>query len=314
MAVPELSPASPYASPTNELVVIEISDDDSSASDDGDECNDKDDAQCDDAAYLEDGHDVNIDISVPEGIDDQMTWEVTTPANHEENFANQMQDAASDDESDIEGASLSDADGETDLTVHNTFGCEEAPSLVIQSGSTIPNNTNLVLEELVSVRATLAKIKAQLRHLLKIRKPKATPHSTKRKRNPSPTPPLRRQRKKAREVNIRATRAWLQFDDELERLEYIWQRGRGGERGCWMRNFGPESERVNGDYLLSYGSDLCVEIRANGDWLPVAVRWHEETERFEGFKALDGKVFEVDGVNMMDLMCGVVGSYVGHVF
>ncbi|KAK8073312.1 hypothetical protein PG994_004211 [Apiospora phragmitis] len=214
--------------------------------------------------------------------------------------------------SDIGRASFTDADYETGLPVHALFGCEDVQVTEIQTGPVIPSNTNLVLEELVSIRAMLANMEAQLRHLSKAEKPKGTSHSAKRKQSRSPTPPRKRQRK-GREVNIRVTRAWLHLDEGPEILEYVWQHDRDGG-GYWRQECGPESERVDGEYLLSYGSDLRVQIRPNGDWLPVNVRWNEETDSFGGLDAIDGKVFKVDKVGMMDLMRGVIRSYIGYVF
>ncbi|KAK8859473.1 hypothetical protein PGQ11_010207 [Apiospora arundinis] len=301
MAISKLCPVSPCGFSTGELLTIGFSD------------GGEEDVQYDDVVNLENENDNNINIFFPEeGIGGHVTWEIGTPAMYEANLTNYTQDTASG-VSDVEKVSPSDTEDETELPVCDPFGYEEAQMAMIQSGLAIPSGINLVLEELVSIRAMLAKIQAQIRPLSSAKKPKAIPQSAKRKRNPPPTPLLKRQRK-AREVNIKATRAWLQFDDEPESLEYIWQYGRGGDRGCWIRKFGPESEKVDGEYLLSYGSDLCVQIRANGDWLPVTVQWNNETDTFEGLDTLDGKMFEVDEVNMMDAMCGVVGNHVGHVF
>ncbi|KAK8029462.1 hypothetical protein PG993_010753 [Apiospora rasikravindrae] len=249
MAMANPSPASPCASPPDELV-IEISDDDLNRSDEGDDY--VHDAQYEDAVNFENTNETIMDMVVPGKIDCPLIWEASTPARHKASQANHMPHADSDDMSDIERASFTDVD------------CEDVQVAEIQNDPVIPSNTNLVLEELVSMRARLANVEAQLRHLSKAEKPKGTSHSAKRKQSRSPTPPRKRQRK-GREVNIRVTRAWLHLDEEPESLEYVWQHDRDGG-GYWRRECGPESERVDGNYLLSYGSDLRVQIRANGDW------------------------------------------------
>ncbi|KAK7972396.1 hypothetical protein PG988_006530 [Apiospora saccharicola] len=168
------------------------------------------------------------------------------------------------------------------------------------------------LKKPASIRSTQAAMQTQLcRHLNKSNS-RDTSDSIKRKQYDSPSPPRKRQRK-AREVNIRATRAWLQFDDEPKPWEYIWRNGRNGHTGCWMSNARHGNEQIDGEHLLSYGAGLSVELRANGDWLPVTVQLNERTDRFEGTDVLDSKIYEIDGTTMLNVMCGGVVGNCGRV-
>ncbi|KAL6411799.1 phospholipase [Ilyonectria robusta] len=61
------------------------------------------------------------------------------------------------------------------------------------------------------------------------------------------------------------------------------------------RGFGAGTrEEVDGGFLLCYSSDLSIEVRANADWLPLVVRWNDETEVFEGMDNIDGRRLEVN--------------------
>ncbi|KAK8028105.1 hypothetical protein PG991_005161 [Apiospora marii] len=231
----------------------------------------------DSAQHLQDG-----DASTAEAeIDYHTIWEADKPTKYEASPVNHLQGGASD----------------------NEFG-REVVELVDPAVESI---TSLVLKELASIRSMQATIQAQLSRLLNERDSRDTSNSTKRKRYSSPNPPRKRQRK-AREVNIRATRAWLHSDDESEPLAYIWRNGRSGHTGCWISSSGHANERVDGAYLLFYAADLSVELRANGDWLPVTMRLNERTDKFEGMDALDGRMLEIDGTTMLDVMRGVVGN------
>ncbi|KAM9874790.1 hypothetical protein VDGL01_11111 [Verticillium dahliae] len=72
-------------------------------------------------------------------------------------------------------------------------------------------------------------------------------------------------------VNISATRACLQSDDGSDIWVYSWQRGRGGR--CWVRDVGAgRRDEVDGESLLSFSSDMYIDVRRNTDWLPSDLR------------------------------------------
>lgn len=307
MEIPELAQTSPCASLLNKHAIIDISDDGPNSSGEGGDSEQH--LQDGDASDLENEHVANMDISntAEAEIDCHTIWEADKPAKHEASPINHLQGGASNEEFGREVVSLVDPDNETDPPGENLFSCEKAQADTTQSVSAVESNTSLLLKELASIRSTQAAMQIQLCRLLNESNSRDTSHSTKRKQYASPSPPRKRQRK-AREVNIRATRAWLQFDDEPEPLAYIWRNGRSGHTGRWMSSARHGNEQVDGAHLLLYGADLSVELRANGDWLPVTVRLNERTDRFEGMDSLDGKIFEIDGTTMLNVMCGVVGN------
>ncbi|KAK7420719.1 hypothetical protein QQZ08_010254 [Neonectria magnoliae] len=115
--------------------------------------------------------------------------------------------------------------------------------------------------------------------------------SKKRSRTTSAGPRAKR-RKNNTTVNISATRAFVKWDDTSERCLYTWKRGRDGH--CWARAAGGEAhEEVDGEYLLCRATTLSVELRANADWLPIEVRYNEDTQVFEGQASVGSQRLEV---------------------
>lgn len=79
-----------------------------------------------------------------------------------------------------------------------------------------------------------------------------------------------------------------------------------------MRDSGAGTrEEVDGEFLLSFSSNLAIEVRANADWLPLVMRWNGEAEVFEGIDDIDGRRLEVDDQVMVDMMCGGVRQHTG---
>ncbi|ROT39293.1 hypothetical protein SODALDRAFT_323700 [Sodiomyces alkalinus F11] len=119
-----------------------------------------------------------------------------------------------------------------------------------------------LLDEVALLRETIKRIEAKLGIASR-----TTIHQRKRKRR-APEP----RSKKRCKVNIAATRAWLQ-DTEEGCLEYAWKRG-GGGGFSWIRELGRgKREEVAAEVLLAYSGDLLsIELRQNGDGIPVTVR------------------------------------------
>ncbi|KAK8013715.1 hypothetical protein PG991_009308 [Apiospora marii] len=136
-------------------------------------------------------------------------------------------------------------------------------------------------------------------------------HGTERKLDNSPTRVVKK-RKKSQVVNIKATKAWLSVDDERGLLEFTRQRGYGGKPGSWVRRDEYGIMKLNGESLLSYGSDLCVEIRPNCEWLPVRVRWNGGTD-FKGVGPIEREEYTIDDAAMIGLMSGCDSTCVGYV-
>lgn len=87
--------------------------------------------------------------------------------------------------------------------------------------------------------------------------------------------------------------------DEQER-DYVWSRG-----GSWtteLKDQNKEFRRVDGRFLIAQGSDLVVEVRPYGEWLPIKVQLNEEADVFEGWESIDGKRLEIECAVMLEML------------
>lgn len=52
---------------------------------------------------------------------------------------------------------------------------------------------------------------------------------------------------------------------------------------------GGTREEVDGGYLLCFDSRISIEVRGNGDWLPIVLELNEKERVFEGSECIEGK-------------------------
>ncbi|KAK9423454.1 hypothetical protein SUNI508_14019 [Seiridium unicorne] len=88
---------------------------------------------------------------------------------------------------------------------------------------------------------------------------------------------LTKRKHRQRNVNFRVVRARLRVDEQKQTREYLRMRKYGDRRHCWTTDIHGITEQVDGEYLLSFSSELALDVRANGDWLPLEVRWDEKS-------------------------------------
>ncbi|KAI1861539.1 hypothetical protein JX265_009506 [Neoarthrinium moseri] len=140
--------------------------------------------------------------------------------------------------------------------------------------------------------------------------PRGRRHGLKRRTGAATAGPAKR-RRMAHKVHIRATRAFLQLGSECR--EYVWKRKRGAQ-SCWRSKQGEHHEEVDGEYLLCFSDRLTIEIRANGDWLPIMVEFYKELDLFEGAQCVDGeRRLQVPSSEMLHLMRGIRADCEGTV-
>lgn len=103
-----------------------------------------------------------------------------------------------------------------------------------------------------------------------------------------------RRRKANAYVNVKALRVFI--NDK----EFIWKQ-LGGHDGYWYTQ--GDADPYSGCELLTFSSEVSVELRPNLDWLPISVRWNEHTGQFEGFDELDDyKKLVVSEMVMLDIL------------
>lgn len=87
----------------------------------------------------------------------------------------------------------------------------------------------------------------------------------------------------------------------LNDVEYVWKQPRGEFTGRWQTDGGTD---FDGYELLTFVSDLSIELRPNLEWHPVTVTWNERKEHFEGSDTLDEKnKLVVAHKVMIDMVC-----------
>ncbi|KAM9877578.1 hypothetical protein VDGL01_08314 [Verticillium dahliae] len=208
--------------------------------------------------------------------------------------------------------SVVDDDGDDDSTVrldHNGVAAgtsstiELDPKVIVEVSNTVRG----LAVEVATLRNRLAEVEAQL-HPGSVACQSTRP-SKKRKRS---TPTSRRRVKVGRTVNISAKRAYRYWNDSSEFSTYTWRRGRGGY--CWVSDVGGEKgEEIDGEYLLCYGTSISIEVTANADWLPIELRFNDDTQMFEGQASLGKRRLGVDCSVVMDMMRGGKGEHVASV-
>ena len=200
-------------------------------------------------------------------------------------------------------------DGEEDSTKktinpdHNDVAA--TPSTDLAPGDLIKSFT----AELAALRSRVTQLESQ-QSLYSTACAVKTP-SKKRKQKP----PANHRTKRAKRdhiVNISTTRVYVHWDETSERCAYTWRRGRGGR--CWVSDDGVEERReVDGEFLMCCATDMSVEIRANADWLPIELRFNEDTQVFEGEARVGSRRLEVDDSVMMDMIYGGKDEHVALV-
>jgi hypothetical protein len=58
---------------------------------------------------------------------------------------------------------------------------------------------------------------------------------------------------------------------------------------------------------------MSIEVRANADWLPIELRFNEDTQMFEGQASFGSRRLEVDLSVVVDMMCGGKGEHIASV-
>ncbi|KAI9148657.1 hypothetical protein HJFPF1_10698 [Paramyrothecium foliicola] len=112
------------------------------------------------------------------------------------------------------------------------------------------------------------------------------------------------------EVFITPIRA-IAFVDNCA-LEFVWKARRGSQGWVDCTDAG-QNKWHDGCGLLMYGSDLEVEVRCNGEWQPLSLRWCESRDVFRGFDEIENRILEVSSPEMLKLMEGKSGC-VGRVY
>jgi hypothetical protein len=174
---------------------------------------------------------------------------------------------------------------------------------IVEVGNTVRD----LAVEVAALRDRVAELEAQL-HLKSVACQSTTP-SKKRKR--SALTSCCRRAKAPRTVNISATRAYVYWDESSDLCTYTWKRGRTGY--CWVSDEERErGEEFCGESLLC-STSISIEVRANGDWLPIKLCFNEDTEMFEAQASFGRRRLEVDFSVVMHMMCGGKGEHVASV-
>lgn len=124
---------------------------------------------------------------------------------------------------------------------------------------------------------------------------------------------LTQRKHRQRNVNFRVVRARLRVDGQKQTREYLRMRKYGDRRHCWTTDIHGITEEVDGEYLLSFSTELALEVRANGDWLPLEVRWDEKSQQFKSVEGIDGNTLCITDAEMIAAMTEGTSSYTAHV-
>ncbi|KAM0646805.1 hypothetical protein ACHAO3_008398 [Verticillium nonalfalfae] len=203
--------------------------------------------------------------------------------------------------------SVEDDDGDDDSTVESVHLDHNSVDAGTSTIAEVANTVRGLAVEVAALRNRLAEVEAQLQ--LGSVACQSTRPSKKRKRS---APTSRRRVKVGRTINISATRAYLYWNDLSEFSTYTWRRGRGDY--CWVSDEeGEKAEEIDGEYLLCYGTSMSIEVRANADWLPIELKFNEDTQMFEGQASFGKRRLEVDCSVVIEMMCGGKGDHVASV-
>jgi hypothetical protein len=153
------------------------------------------------------------------------------------------------------------------------------------------NPLRSVIAELTALQSRVTQLEAQLGPGSIAREAKSP--SKKRKRNASGIRGTKRV-KPNQVLNISTTSVYVYWNETPERCAYTWKRGRGGR--CWVSD--------DREYLLCCATEMSIGIRTNADWLPIELRFNEDTQAFEGQTRVGSRRLEVDSSVIMDIICG----------